>query len=220
MNIVSDDPVADLRRTVAELHSKLDECTAERDALQRELVAAGERQTATAEVLQVINSSSGDLAPVFEAMLVKALRLCDASFGVLSRIDGNNFSGIAVHGAPRELAEALRQPRQIVPGNAHYRLVQGEDVVQIEDVTAEEVYRAGNAARRSLADIGGARTVLWAALRKDDVALGAFVIYRREVRLFSDKQIAFLQNFAAQAVIAMENARLLGELQARTRDLE
>src|SRR6516164_6235988 len=138
----------------------------------------------------------------------QALQLCDASFGVLSRIDGNNFSAIAVHGAPRELAEALRQPRQIVPGNAHYRLVHGEDVVQIEDITAEEVYRAGNPARRSLADIGGARTVLWAALRKDDVALGAFVIYRREVRPFSDKQVALLQNFAAQAVIAMENARL------------
>jgi len=203
MSPIPDSTLADSEQLIADLQRQLAECRAERDeALQRE--------TATAEVLQVINSSPGDLAPVFEAMLVKALRLCDASFGVLSRIDGNNFSGIAVHGAPRELAEALRQPRQIVPGNAHYRLVHGEDVVQIEDITAEEVYRAGNPARRSLADIGGARTVLWAALRKDDVALGAFVIYRREVRLFSDKQIAFLQNFAAQAVIAMENARLLG----------
>ena len=196
MNIMSDDTVADLRRTVAELRSKLDERTAERDALQRELVAAGGRQTATAEVLQVINSSPGDLAPVFEAMLAKALRLCDASFGVLWKIDGNNFSGIAVHGAPPELAEALRQPRQIVPGNAYYRLVHGENVVQIEDVTAEEVYRAGNPARRSLADTGGARTALWTVLRKDDVALGAFVIYRQEVRPFTDRQIELVRTFA------------------------
>src|SRR6516164_614887 len=172
-----------------------------------------------AESQQLIADLQGQLAEC-RAERDEALRLCAASFGVLSRIDGNNFSGIAVHGAPRELAEALRQPRQIVPGNAHYRLVHGEDVVQIEDITAEEVYRAGNPARRSLADIGGARTVLWAALRKDDVALGAFVIYRREVRPFSERQIELVRTFADQAVIAIENARLLGELQARTRDLE
>jgi GAF domain-containing protein len=170
-----------------------------------------EQQTATSEVLQVINSSPGDLTPVFETVLEKATSLCEASFGVLSRIDGENFSAIAIHGAPSALAEAMRQPRRIVPGNAHYRLMQGEDVVQVEDITAEDVYRSGNAARRALADVGGARSALWVALRKDDAALGAFIVYRQEVRPFSDKQIALLQNFAAQAVIAMENARLLTE---------
>jgi GAF domain-containing protein len=166
------------------------------------------QQTATAEVLQVINSSPGDLAPVFDAMLEKALRLCEASFGTLSRIDGENFYAIAVHGAPPAYAEAMRQPHRITPGNAHHRLVLGEDVVQIEDVTADKAYRP---ARGLLADIAGARTALWVGLRKDGAALGAFIVYRTEARLFTDKQIALLQNFAAQAVIAMENARLINE---------
>src|SRR3974390_1714462 len=106
MSAMPDSTLSDPERLIADLRRQLAECRAERDeALQRE--------TATAEVLQVINSSPGDLTPVFDAMLEKALRLCDASFAVLSRIDGNNFSGIAVHGAPPELAEALRQPRQV-----------------------------------------------------------------------------------------------------------
>ena len=138
-----------------------------------------------AEMLEVINASPGNLAPVFDAMLEKATRLCEASFGVLSKIDGESFSAIAVRGASPALAEALRQPRRAMPGNAHYRLMHGENVVQIEDVTAEDVYRSDNPARRALADVGGARTALWVALRKDDTALGAFVVYRPEVRPFT-----------------------------------
>src|ERR1700730_5812595 len=126
-----------------------------------------EQQTATAEVLGVINSSPGDLAPVFEAMLERATRLCEASFGGLTRVEGDRFYGVAYHNAPAALAESMREPRPMVPGNAHYRLLNGEDVVQVEDITAEDIYRSGNPARRSLADLAGARTVLWAALRKD-----------------------------------------------------
>ena len=204
MSATPDSTLADSSRTIADLRRKLTECEAERDE-------ARAREAATAEVLGVINSSPGELTPVFAAMLERALRLCEASFGVLSRIEGDNFSAIAVRGAPAELAEALRKPRPMVPGNAHYRLVHGEDVVQVEDVTAEEIYRSGNPARRVLADVGGARTVLWVALRKDSSPLGAFVVSRTEVRPFTDKQITLLQNFAAQAVIAMENARLITE---------
>jgi PAS domain S-box-containing protein len=197
MTQMLDDTVAELQRDNAELRRKLDEALA--------------RETAAAEVLEVINSSPGDLAPVFEAILEKATSLCEATFGVLSRIEGDQFHAAAFHCVPPAFAESMRQPRQIMPGNAHYRLMQGEEVVQVEDVTAEDVYRSGNPARRSLADLGGARTVLWVALRKDNALFGAFVIYRQEVRPFSDKQIALVQNFAAQAVIAMENTRLITE---------
>jgi two-component system, NtrC family, sensor kinase len=170
-----------------------------------------ERQTATAEVLQVINSSPGDLAPVFDAMLEKALRLCDAAVGQLLRFDRERFHILAARHAGSTEVKFSYEP--IVPdkGSTLERMAKGESLVHIPDIIDTEAYHSGVASRLRLVKETGARTALWVALRKEEDLLGIFVVYRQEVRLFTDKQIALLQNFAAQAVIAMENARLLTE---------
>jgi class 3 adenylate cyclase len=176
--------------------------TETREALQR--------QTATAEVLGVINASPGDLAPVFDAILAKAMQLCQAAFGLLLVPNGKLQRAIAHCALPTALAEYFNRP---VPGGVGLvgRLQAGEAAVQVADVTEDEIYRVGSPSRRALVDLGGARTAIAVALRKDGAYLGAFWLYRREVRPFTEKQIALLQSFAAQAVIAMENARLLTE---------
>src|SRR5208283_1222022 len=170
-----------------------------------------EQQTATAEVLQVINSSPGDLAPVFDAMLDKAIRLCEAAFGSLWTYDGEHFHAVAVHNVPPALAEFVRQPHAAGPNTPLGRVVRTKKLVAIADLATDEIYRSGDRWTAAPVELGGARSYLAIPLLKDDALTGAFAVSRREVRPFTDKQIALLQNFAAQAVIAMENARLLTE---------
>jgi len=131
-----------------------------------------EQQTATAEVLQVINSSPGDLAPVFDAILEKAMRLCEIAFGVLFTPQGEYFHAVAARGVPPALAEYLRHPFTVPSGSTFDELVSGVSVVQLPDVGADD--RPASDARRAAVELGGARTALSVALRKDDEFLGAF----------------------------------------------
>jgi GAF domain-containing protein len=204
MTTTLNDEIADLRRANAELQTRLDERTAERDEAEAQ-------KGALAEVLEGINSSSGDLAPVFDAMLEKALRLCKADIGVLWTFDGELMHPTAIRSPSSEYADFLREGGPRRPAGPQQPLLQGEPFVQIADLSATEGYRRGDPIPRAVVDLGGVRGLLNVALRKGDKVLGLFAVYRREVRPFSDKQIALLENFAAQAVIAMENARLITE---------
>ncbi len=179
-----------------------------------------EQQTATAAILQIINSSPGDLQPVFDAVLSKAMTLCDAAFGIFNTFDGQSFHTVAAQGVPGPFMQYRSSgPPDYGPGTAPGRLLGGEKWVHVVDMADSDTYRTGDPNRRALVDLGGARSTLVVPLRKEDTLLGMVAIYRQEVRPFSDRQIALVQNFADQAVIAMENARLLSELRERTDDL-
>jgi GAF domain-containing protein len=189
-------------------------------ARTQELSEALEQQTATSEVLQVISSSPGELEPVFDAMLEKAMRVCEATFGHLATYDGARFHTVAIRGVPAPFAEFRRQnPPVYGPGTGVARLLAGERVVHFADAADTDVYRHGDPNQRAVVDLGGARTMLVVPLLKDEALRGFITLYRQEVKPFTDKQIALVQNFAAQAVIAIENVRLFDEVQRRTREL-
>ena len=172
-----------------------------------------DQQTATAEVLQVINASPGDLAPVFDAMLEKAVRLCDGTQGIFWTFNADLFQAAAFLGVNPAFAVALREPVQLPPDSPLGRVAHGEPFVQILDMADTDAYRSGHPLVHAVVELGKVRSLAVVPLIKDETAAGIFAVARNEVRPFTDKQIALLQNFAAQAVIATENARLITETQ-------